>query len=381
MADYVPPFSSYSKFLKCTLILTDKCNLACSYCYAQKKNSTMLLETAQKIVDFVFSNSRKDETIQFGFFGGEPLLEFDLIKGITKLIRGHSSFRPYQTSISIATNGTIFSEEISDFFAENDITPCFSCDGPPEIHDLNRHFPDGRGSSTFVESNIKKAVSLFPVLRVNAVYSPNTLQFLPDVVEYLVSLGIKNICLSHNFSAKWTQEDAKMVPKIYDAIGEQFIDFYLRKKPIYISLIDSKIAAILREGFTPYERCRMGKGELAFSTSGKVYPCEILAGSNTTIAHCIGDINGETPAQRRHRPIISVAKNSECQVCSLKKYCVNWCGCSNFFATGCYNRVGPFECASERAAIGVASKVIRRMKDNSAIFSHHLNGMPLMNVI
>jgi len=341
----------------------------------------MSIGTAQKIVDFVLSNSKKDERIQFGFFGGEPLLEFDLIKGVTKLIRSHRSFRPYQTSISIATNGTILSEEVFDFFVENDITPCFSCDGPPEIHDLNRHFPDGRGSSTLVESNIKKAISLFPILPVNAVYSPSTLQFLPDVVEYLASLGIKNIALSHDISAKWTQKEVEMVPKIYDLIGRQFVDFYLHNKPRYINLIDAKIAAILRGGYTPYERCRMGRGELAFSTSGKIYPCERLAGSSNPTVHCIGDINGKTPIQRKHRPISSAAKNSECLVCGLKKYCVNWCGCSNFFATGCYNRVGPFECASEKAAITVASKVIHKMKDNSAIFSHHLDGTPLMNVI
>lgn len=381
MANSVPPFFGYSRLLKCTLIVTDRCNLACNYCYARKGNSTMSISTAQRVIDFIFGNSQEDEKIQIGFFGGEPLLEFDLIKEITAMVKNHKSLRSGQTGLSMTTNGTILTEEIIDFLIENNITPCISCDGPPEVHDLNRHFPDGRGSSALVESNIKKAVNLFPLLPVNAVYSPNTVQFLPNVVEYLASLRVKNIVLSYNISAKWTQKEADMLPQIYALIGKRFVDFYSQGKPKYINLIDDKIAAILRGGYKPYERCRMGKDELAFSTSGKIYPCERLVGSSNPTAHYIGNINEKGPVIRKYRPISSAAKNSECLDCGLKAYCVNWCGCSNFFATGSYNKVGPFECASEKAAIAIASQIIHEMKDNSSIFTHHLDGMPLMNII
>jgi uncharacterized protein len=166
-----------------------------------------------------------------------------------------------------------------------------------------------------------------------------------------------------------------MLPEIYGSIGKLFVNFYSQGKHMYINLIDNKIAAILRGGYRPYERCRMGKGELAFSTSGKIYPCERLASTINPTAHCIGNINGQLPIYRKYRPISSAAKNNECRACGLKEYCVNWCGCSNFFATGSYNKVGPFECANEKAAIAVASQVIEKMKDKSSVFSHHLDGM------
>lgn len=164
-------------------------------------------------------------------------------------------------------------------------------------------------------------------------------------------------------------------------IGKLYTDFYSEGRPSHINLIDDKIAAIMRGGYTAYERCRMGKGELAFSTSGKIYPCERLVDPSNPTAHCIGDISGNLQVSRRRRPISSVATNSECLTCGLREYCVNWCGCADFFATGSYNRVGPFECASEKAAIAVASRIIQNMEDGSSVFSHHLAGMPLMSII
>jgi len=378
MSDSTPYFFRCSKFLKCTLFVTDKCNLDCSYCYVCKKNSSMSIETAKKIVDYILLNSPKDEEIQFGFFGGEPLLEFDLIKEITKLIKTHKNFRQYQSRISLATNGTVFSKEIADFLIENDIAVAISCDGPSEIQDLNRKFIDGAKSSKIVESNIKKAVRSFPSFQVTAVYSPDTIEYLPLVVEYLSGLGVKRISLSHNVLAKWTKKEADMLAEIYGLIGRQFIDSYLVKNPLYINLIDSKIAAILRGGYTVFEKCRMGTGELAFSTEGKIYPCERLAGSINPDEHWIGYVKDSVNIQMKSQEISTSARNSECLDCGIKKYCVNWCGCSNFFATGCYERVGPFVCASEKAAIKVAYEIIREIKDTS-VFCHHLNGTPLMN--
>lgn len=124
----------------------------------------------------------------------------------------------------------------------------------------------------------------------------------------------------------------------------------------------------------------MGTAELAFSTTGKIYPCERLAGAIIPDEHCIGDVNDFVNARRKFREIPTSAQNFECLECGLKRYCVNWCGCSNFFATGCYDKVGPFVCASEKAAIKIAYEIIQEMKE-TAVFCHHLDGMLLMNVL
>jgi uncharacterized protein len=203
---------------------------------------------------------------------------------------------------------------------------------------------------------------------------------LPNIIDYLVSLGAVNIYLNPNISAHWTQKDADKLPAIYGEIGKKYVDFYLQEKPKYISLIDSKIAVILRHGYKPLERCRMGQGEFAFTPSGNIYPCERLVGTDDGKTHCLGNINGFFDSAKACKSI-SGAKNTSCQTCTLADYCANWCGCTNYYSTGRYDVVGPFICASEKAAIKTAFDVLQQMQVNQQVFSHHLTGLPMANVI
>lgn len=369
--------------MKCTLAITQRCNLACDYCYIQKRNYVMQLSTARKIIDFIFENAKVSEKVDIGFFGGEAFLEFDILKEITNLIRSHKSFDPDKVILSVTSNGTIFSEEILNFLVEKNIILCVSCDGPSIVHDATRHFPDGRGSSAIVEKNIKQALKSFPFLPINAVYSSENIHLLPEVVDYLSSLGVRNIYLSPDISSRWTKKEADMFPQIYDTIGKKYVDFYRKGRPIHISLIDSKITVILRGGYKPIERCKMGIGEFAFGPSGNIYPCERLIGSDDGKTHCLGNINdGFIPKEvpKNNLNTLTVSINTECQKCGLSDYCMNWCGCTNYFSTGKYNTVAPFICASERAAINVAFQIIQNMGDCELNFSDHLAGTPLMNL-
>ena len=367
--------------MKYTLAITRRCNLACDYCYIGKEKSVLSLSTAKKILDFIFKYTPKTEKIDIGFFGGEPLLEFDLIKEITKTIQNHKSFDPNQVIIQVVTNGTIFSKEIATFLMDKSVTLGISCDGPPFVQDAFRHFPDGRGSSSIVEKNIRQVLKIFPFIPVNAVYSPENVQFLPDVVDYLSSLGVKNIHLNPNISANWTQKEAEMLPHIYTSIGEKYMDFYRQGEPRYISLIDSKIVVILRGGYQPLERCRMGTGEFAFAPSGNIYSCERFIGSDDGKTHCIGNINDGFILENICKTSSNVAINPECRTCGLREYCMNWCGCTNYFSTGNYSIVGPFICASEKAAIHAAFQIIQNMNDEGLNFSDHLAGTPLLSIV
>ncbi len=367
--------------MKYTLAITQRCNLVCDYCYIGKTDFVMPLSTAKKILNFIFKTTPKSEKIDIGFFGGEPLLEFDLIKEITKTIQNHKSFDPDRVLIQVVTNGTIFSNEIANFLMENTVTLGISCDGPPFVHDAFRHFPDGSRSSSIVEKNIKQALQIFPFIPVNAVYSPENVQFLPDVVDYLSSVGVKNIHLNPNISANWTKKEAEMLPHIYNSIGKKYMDFYRQGKPRYISLIDSKIVVILRGGYKPLERCRMGTGEFAFAPSGNIYPCERFIGSDDGNTHCIGNIHEGFIPKKICEASSNVAINLECQTCGLREYCMNWCGCTNYFSTRVYNKVGPFICASEKAAIHAAFQIIQGMRDEGLNFSDHLAGTPLMSIV
>ncbi len=125
----------------------------------------------------------------------------------------------------------------------------------------------------------------------------------------------------------------------------------------------------------------MGKGELAYAPSGNIYPCERLVQGDDGGAHCLGNVQDGAVQPVQCNGQIGVVENAECQSCALKDFCMNWCGCTNYFATGEYNRVNHLTCASEKAAIRAALGVIEKTGEAGIDFSDHLAGTPLMSII
>jgi uncharacterized protein len=366
--------------MKYTLLLTEECNLACAYCYISKKQTVMSHSVAKKVIDFIYAFTPSNEKIEIGYFGGEPLLQFELVNTITSFVEDHPAFDEDRVEIHIVTNGTILTNEMIDFFSEHSIGLGISCDGPPFVHDVMRRFQNGNPSASIVEHTIRKALDSLLLVPVNAVYHPRTFKYLPQTVEYLSSLGIRQIYLNPDFSAAWRKNDAALLPDVYGRVAQQYSNYYLQGDPHFISLIDSKITVILRGGYQPLERCRMGRGEFAFTPDGRIYPCERLIDSGKD-GHCIGDVDR---GLNNERLLCHVAEgqplNGECLSCGLRDYCMNWCGCSNYFSSGYYNRVGPFLCASEKASIQASFDAFQSLeKTIGAAFFEHLGGIPISN--
>ncbi len=373
-ADLIRPVDS--RPMKFTLCITRRCNLACTYCYVGKEQASMPLSVAGAAVNFIFSYAAGEDHIDIGLFGGEPLLEFDLLKAVTALIEGHPGFSRQRVSLAVVTNGTLFSEEIADFLAEHNIGFCLSCDGPPKVQNAHRCFISGSATSSIVERTISEAMRRFRCVLVNAVYRPDTIESLPEVVRYFASLNLKRIYLNPDFTAPWTQDDARKLAGIYDKVASLYIDFHLQDNPRFVSLIDGKITVLLRGGYQPGERCSMGRREMAFTPEGSIYSCERLIGASGSDRHRIGhlatglDFSGQKCCMSSGPPV-----NAECLDCGFKDYCINWCGCSNFFMTGLYNRVGPFLCASEKAAIQAAFRAFTLLEERlGPTFVEHVAG-------
>jgi uncharacterized protein len=341
-----------------TLCTTFHCNLACQYCYVNKNPAVMTLETARRAVDFIFRHSTGAGAVDIGFFGGEPLLEFRLLQEITEMIEAHPGFNPGRVSLSITTNGTLLTGEVLTFLKEHAFKVTVSCDGAPHVQDLNRRSATGKGTSTLVERNLLVAQALLGNIAVNAVYAPQTLGFLPESLAYFSSLGLRHIHFSADYTAIWSPEEMTALPAVYRAVADQFVAWYRGGDPHFVNLIDTKISVLMRGGYHPLERCLMGVGELTITPDGGLYPCERLVGSGSNSTYRIGSIEtGVEVARLKDWCAPGGSLNHECRDCSMRNYCVNWCGCSNIFMTGHSNRVGPFLCASERAALRVAADI------------------------
>jgi uncharacterized protein len=369
--------------MKYTLCITQECNLACGYCYIPKRPLVMSAETARDAVDFIFRQANGADQCEIGYFGGEPLLEFGLIREITPYIEAHAGFDARRVGLTVVTNGTIFSDAIADFLTAHNIRFCLSCDGPPPIQDAFRRSPAGEPSSGRVEATIRAARRALPAMLVNSVFRPETLASLPGTIAYLSGLGLRQLYFNPDFSAPWTDADLARLPAVYEEIAEDYIRRYLDGDPHFISLIDNKIAVILREGYQPLERCGMGRRELAFTPDRRIFPCERLIGDSENGGHCIGSLDRGIDLSRLScRQATHEGANAECLACGLRDYCMTWCGCSNFFMTGDYDRVGPFLCASEKAAIQAAFRAFTTLeRELGPTFVHHLIGQPHFNSV
>jgi uncharacterized protein len=343
-----------------------------------KKNISMSLDVAERIIDFIFTRTPHQELLDIGFFGGEPLLEFELIRSITSMIKAHRQYDANRVFLSVVTNGTVFSKEIAEYMIAQGIDYCISCDGSPSVQNLFRRFRNGGKTSAIVEDTIRKAVNIFPTVMVNAVFTPETLTSLAKSVDYFRSLGLRRLFFSPDFSAVWSEKDIEILEREYACIAEKYISRHLRGDPYFINIIDNKITVFLRGGYQASERCRMGTGEFAFAPTGNIYGCERLIGDDNGSEHCIGNIAVGTDINLSKCHFKSGGEiNIECLECGIKDYCMNWCGCSNFFSSGYYNRVSTFLCASERAAVNAAYNVFQKLeKEPENHFIEHLAGRP-----
>ncbi len=166
--NYLPYFLQ-RKVSKITLQVTQDCNFRCKYCiYSEETNNkqrihtqeSMSLETAKEAIDFLLTHSIDSNDINISFYGGEPLLAFDLIKDIVRY--ADKVFKGKKISHNMTSNGTLLDEEKIDFLIEHDFSLMISLDGPKEINDLNRIYPDGSGTYDSAMEKIRLVQEKYP---------------------------------------------------------------------------------------------------------------------------------------------------------------------------------------------------------------------------
>jgi uncharacterized protein len=360
--------------VKVTLSLTHRCNLACRYCYSGRaRKPDMSLATAEKIVDFALGITPSGQSTDFCFFGGEPFLCFDLMKDITAYIREQQRARGKSARLSVTTNGTILTRSILDFVKQENVGLCISIDGPAHVHDLNRCWHDGRGSFAQVVHNLQVAIAQLERVQVNAVYGPETLDFLPESVSFLTQLGASAIHLNSNICASWPKGICSKLQECYMQLADHYIECYQRQQEIALNLIDNKVILFWKGGYGAEDLCGMGETEWGFAPSGNIYPCERLIGEDNDGSLCLGNIHTGLSLERRCSLLEERGNhNMECKTCGVKDYCMNWCGCTNYYLTGHTDLAGSMLCASERAAMKAAQHVAITLSEQANdLFADH----------
>ena len=247
------------------LTVTEKCNLNCSYCYEHCKfPRSMSFETAKKILDYEFSLQDGFDFIEVDLFGGEPFLEFELLKEIHDYVLSIQS--PHRRICFSTSNGTLIHGSIQDWLERNKESFCvgISLDGTRQMHNINR-------SNSFDLIDIDFFKHCWPQQDIKMTVSRESLPNLAEGIIFIQSLGFA--CSgSFAFGINWDLDiDLPILEKQLDILAQYYLDHPL--VPI-AEILDLNLEYISLESSTPTRWCGAGKQMKAYDVEGNCFPCQ-----------------------------------------------------------------------------------------------------------
>lgn len=306
--------------------LTNACNLRCKYCYQDRSDFTSMDEnTINKIIEFInYNNLQKNETsFVINFYGGEPLLKFQLIQLFVEKTYNIMKKSSVRFSNLITTNGTLLTENIIDYLKKNKFRVSLSLDGLPEIHNKNRIMENGKDCFKIVFDKLPYLLKSIPETFARLTYDHESVYSLSAGVEFLAGIGFKNIKpVPDFFDTLWSEKDVDVLQKEVDKSME-LVKNYADTSLLIPDAKDIKIKC---------GRCKGGINQFYISPGGDVYPCSYVVGDEN---YLLGNIsNGyEGLLNPPH-----INKNYEfkcCEGCTYFKYCdATRCIYLNYKCTG-----------------------------------------------
>lgn len=263
-----------------TFVVTEDCNLRCKYCYISHKsaNKRMKLETAQRFLDYILTaDINIAESVIIDFFGGEPLLEIELIDQISDYfkIKAYELGHPWAWNyrFNFATNGVNYSSPaVQKYIRKNKgkVSIGISIDGTREKHDMNRIFPDGSGSYNTIEKSIPLWITQFaPATKMT--FASADLCYLKESVIDLWQHGVTDVAANVVFEDVWQEGDDLLFEKQLIELADYILDHQVFDK-YYCTLFSDEIGGYLTEDDKDITYCGSGK-MLAIGPEGKLYPC------------------------------------------------------------------------------------------------------------
>ena len=335
------------------LQITQACNLRCSYCaYADVNNTAqrshsgkrMSWETAKKAVDFLRDHSAESKEVAVSFYGGEPTLEFDLVKKIVSY--AEEQFLGRDLRFSMTTNATVLTDEIIKFIVDHKVNVMISLDGPKPIHDRNRPFADGRGSFDKTFDSLRRLVGAYKEtdvapISINMVLDP---QYSLDGIERLLSdpvfkkvviqstlvddtINVKKNVISPVFQEQVEYADFLSLLSYLHLVSDIDVPSLSRNNLAYVEAAAKQLkkpTTSLPDEGAPSGPCVPGQHRLFVSTDGTLYPCERV--SETSECMKIGSLNAGIDYEKADKLLnIAALTPAKCRNCWAQTLCTTCC--------------------------------------------------------
>lgn len=329
------------------------CNLNCSYCFAsqgkyQGERAIMSLEVGKRALDFLIENSGSRHNLEVDFFGGEPLMNFQMIKDLVAYAREIEKKHNKNFRFTLTTNGVLIDQEVIDFANKEMSNVVLSLDGRKSVHDRFRVDYAGNGSYDKIVPKFKQLVDARNGKNyyMRGTFTHANTDFLEDIKAMLdlgfTELSMEPVVCSADDPSCLTAEDMPILFEQYEKLAELMIERKKQGKPFtfYHYMID------LTGGPCIYKRisgCGSGTEYMAVTPWGDLYPCHQFVGDEK---FKLGDIwKGVTNAPICEKfEKCNVYAHKECADCWARLYCSGGCAANAYHATGDITGIYKYGC-------------------------------------
>ena len=347
-------FKNNSKVIKALCLhVAHSCNLACSYCFAGQgkyhgKDALMSFETGKRAFDFLIENSGTRRNLEVDFFGGEPLLNWDVVKKLVEYARSIEKEKNKNFRFTLTTNGVLIDDEVIEFANKEMSNVVLSLDGRKDVHDKFRVDYAGKGSYEKILPKFKKLVESRDGKNyyMRGTFTHFNTDFTEDIF-HMADLGFRELSMepvvcSPDSPSALTDEDLPVLFEQYEILAKEMIR---RKKAgdgftFYHYMLD------LKNGPCIYKRisgCGSGTEYMAVTPKGELYPCHQFVGEEE---YCLGNIwdGVKKPEVQDKFRLCNAYSREECRDCWAKLYCSGGCAANSYHATGSVNGIYKYGC-------------------------------------
>ncbi len=352
--ELTPKLNKNSNVIKALCLhIAHTCNLNCSYCFAsqgkyQGERALMSFDIGKRALDFLVENSGTRRNLEVDFFGGEPLMNWQVVKDLVKYARSIENEKGKNFRFTLTTNGVLIDDDVIDFCNREMDNVVLSLDGRKDVHNKFRVNYEGKGSYDTVVPKFQKFVEKRgdKSYYIRGTFTHNNTDFTNDIF-HMADLGFKELSMEPVVCPPGdpyalTDEDLPVLFEQYEILAKEMIK---RKKngngfTFYHYMID------LKNGPCIYKRisgCGSGTEYMAVTPWGDLYPCHQFVGDEK---YKLGDIfNGVSNNEIRDEfRKCNAYSRPDCKNCWAKLYCAGGCAANSYHATGNVSGIYEYGC-------------------------------------
>ncbi len=352
------------------------CNLACKYCFAEEgeshgRRALMSYEVGKKALDFLIANSGNRRNLEVDFFGGEPLMNWQVVKDLVAYGREQEKIHNKNFRFTLTTNGVLLNDEVQEFVNKEMDNVVLSLDGRKEVNDKMRPFRNGKGSYDLIVPKFQKLADSRNQQKyyIRGTFTRDNLDFSKDVLHF-ADLGFEQISIepvvgeeSDFYSIR--EKDLPQIFEEYDALAKEMVKREKEGKgfTFFHFMLDLDGGPCVAKRLSG---CGSGTEYLAVTPWGDLYPCHQFVGEEDFLMGNVDEGITKTEIAEEFRGG-SVYSKEKCKKCFEKFYCSGGCMANSYKFHGSIHNAYDVSCEMERKRVECAIMIKAALADKERV--------------